>query len=88
MELLRNEAVFINNVPETYHLPRDPDDEIYIKLALVTSAKFLVTCNTDLLDLMGKTEIGRDLEHRFPRLQALEPKDFLEKHSAMQQTLH
>lgn len=71
-------AILIHNVPETFRYPRDPDDEIYVNLALITNARYLVTYDKDLLDLMKETEEGRSFRHRFPHLQILDPLAFLE----------
>ncbi len=78
LERLRESGILIYNVPETFRYPRDPDDEIYINLALVTNTDFLVTYDTDLLDLMGASAIGQDFQHRFPKLQVVQPKEFLD----------
>ncbi len=76
---LKRHAVEITNVPETFRYPRDPDDEVYINLALVTNARYLVTYDRDLLDLMVKTnEEGESFRHRFPYLQIIDPQAFLE----------
>jgi putative PIN family toxin of toxin-antitoxin system len=71
-------AILIHNVPETFRYARDPDDEVYVNLALITNARYLVTYDKDLLDLMRETEEGRDFRHRFPHLQILGPLAFLE----------
>ncbi|MGE0883520.1 MAG: putative toxin-antitoxin system toxin component, PIN family [Blastocatellales bacterium] len=52
---IESQAILIKNVPEEYRLDRDPDDEIYINLAIVTNAQFLVSKDKDLLDLMTAT---------------------------------
>jgi putative PIN family toxin of toxin-antitoxin system len=45
-------SISISNVPEEFHYERDPADEPYINLALVTDARYLVSLDRDLLDLM------------------------------------
>jgi putative PIN family toxin of toxin-antitoxin system len=42
----------IDVVPASFSLPRDPDDEPYLNLALAVDADYLVTWDNDLLDLM------------------------------------
>lgn len=72
-------AILIHNVPETFRYPRDPDDEVYINLALVTNAQHLVTYDNDLLDLMTRDdEEARTFRHRFPGLKIVDPQTFLE----------
>jgi putative PIN family toxin of toxin-antitoxin system len=46
-------ATKVADVPPLFTLPRDPDDEPYINLALTTNADYLVTRDKDLLDLMS-----------------------------------
>lgn len=75
---LERHAVKITNVPETFRYSRDPDDEVYVNLALVTDARYLVTYDRDLLDLMvGSSEEAVSFRHRFPGLQIVDPQAFL-----------
>jgi putative PIN family toxin of toxin-antitoxin system len=79
LQRLHNEAIFVYNVPETFRYARDPDDEPYINLALVTNAQYLVTLDKDLLDLMlEKTEESRRFRRQHPCLTILTPADFLQ----------
>jgi len=79
LQRLHQEAVFIHNVPETFRYSRDPDDEIYVNLALITNARYLVTYDKDLLDLMtAETDAAHDFRHRFPHLEIVDPLAFLE----------
>jgi putative PIN family toxin of toxin-antitoxin system len=59
----------IDDVPVSYILPRDPDDEPYLNLAIATNADYLVTWDKDMLDLMQDAGF-RD---RFPQLTILNP---------------
>ena len=77
IDTIKTAAILIHNVPETFRYRRDPNDEIYINLALVTNAQYLVTYDKDLLDLMADTEEGRKFRHRFPGLKILDPQTFL-----------
>jgi putative PIN family toxin of toxin-antitoxin system len=45
-------AVKIIDVPSLFPLPRDPDDEPYLNLALAANCKYLATWDDDLLHLM------------------------------------
>jgi predicted nucleic acid-binding protein len=67
-------SIPISNVPEEFHYERDPEDEPYINLALVTDARYLVSLDRDLLDLMDTTsEEGRDFQRRYPMLRVVKP---------------
>jgi len=63
----------IAEVPAAYPLPRDPDDEPYLNLAIAVSADFLVTRDNDLLDLMKDA----DFHSRCPTLRILDPVSLL-----------
>ncbi len=45
-------SIPITNVPEEFRYERDPEDEPFINLAIVTGAKYIVSLDNDLLDLM------------------------------------
>jgi uncharacterized protein len=62
-------AVMLSDVPKTFHLERDPKDEIYINLAVASDASYLVTWDRDLLDLMSDNGFCQ----QFPCLNILEP---------------
>lgn len=67
-------------VPPVYSLPRDPKDEKYVNLALAVNARFLVTRDKDLLDLMvPSTPTGQDFQQRFPNLKIVEPLAFVQE---------
>jgi putative PIN family toxin of toxin-antitoxin system len=59
----------IDDVPGSYSLPRDPDDEPYLNLAIATNADYLVTWDKDMLDLMQDT----DFRDQYPQLTILSP---------------
>ena len=66
---LEAKAILITNVPEEFHYERDPDDEMYINLAIVSNAAYLVSRDKDLLDLMTtSTDIARQFRSRYPFL--------------------
>jgi len=80
LQELRAKAVFFDAVPQVFTYPRDPDDEPYVNLALVAGARYLVTWDNDLLDLMNEaTPEGKDFRQRFPNLAILNPVDFLQQ---------
>lgn len=77
---LEAEAVPIINVPEEFHYERDPDDEIYLNLAIVTNAAYLVSKDNDLLDLMTTAnDVAREFRRRFPFLRILKAEDFVKE---------
>ncbi len=49
---LEAKAILLANVPEEFHYERDPNDEMYINLAIVTNAAYLVSRDKDLHNLM------------------------------------
>jgi len=72
------QAHSITDVPKAYCLPRDPKDEKYINLAIASGARYLVSRDKDLLDLMNEqTPEGRDFRRRFPDLRIIDPPTFV-----------
>ncbi len=74
MEHVLDKAQLVEDVPAAYRLPRDPDDEPYINLAVATSASFLVSRDKDLLSLMDDDAFRK----QFPSLSIVDPKTFLD----------
>jgi len=66
---LRQVAQRIDLVPASFALPRDPDDEPYLNLAIAVSADYLVKRDNDMLDLMQDSTFRL----RFPTLTILDP---------------
>jgi uncharacterized protein len=64
----------IDNVPASYALPRDPDDEPYLNLALAANADYLVTWDKDMLDLMQDD----GFRTQYPQLIILNPVTLLQ----------
>ena len=58
---MQQQARFFNEVPRSMKLPRDPKDEPYLNLALHAGADYLVTRDTDLLDLASATDLGFEI---------------------------
>ncbi|MCI0462509.1 MAG: putative toxin-antitoxin system toxin component, PIN family [Gemmataceae bacterium] len=78
---LRNaesKAMMLASVPPVFSYPRDPKDEKYVNLAVVSGARYLVTRDNALLDLMDESRPeGKDFRQRFPNLVILGPVAFL-----------
>lgn len=75
---LRNHSELILQIPKKFDYPRDPDDEIYINLAVEAEASFIVSRDKDLLDLMtAYTSEAKEFRQRFRPLQVIEPLAFL-----------
>lgn len=70
-------ATWINDVPEHYVLARDPDDSMYLNLAITAGARYIVTTDLDLLDLMEpQSPAGVDFRTRFPSVEIVTPAAF------------
>jgi putative PIN family toxin of toxin-antitoxin system len=50
---VETKAILIADVPHATSLVRDPDDEPYLNLAIAANAKYLVSRDKDLLELMN-----------------------------------
>ena len=67
LEAIEIAATVLDGFPESFELPRDPDDAHYIDLALAAGAKLVVSRDRDLLDLMDADKPGSlDFHARFP----------------------
>jgi putative PIN family toxin of toxin-antitoxin system len=74
LRALTGQADHLSDVPKVFSYLRDPDDEPYIDLAVAADARYLVTWDNDLLDLMDETTaVGSDFRQRFPHLRILTP---------------
>jgi putative PIN family toxin of toxin-antitoxin system len=79
LEILRQKADLIKNVPRIFDYPRDPKDEKYIDLAVEAKADYIVSRDKDLLDLMtGFTDEVKEFRQKFRPLKVVEPLEFLE----------
>lgn len=75
---LEERAELFSEVPRVVELPRDPEDEPYLNLAIAAGARYLVTRDRDLLDLMDRSRPeGEAFRARFPDLLILDPVSFL-----------
>ena len=78
LERIQRHAVFVQNVPHVFDYDRDPKDVIYVDLAVAAGARYLVSRDRDLLDLMDeKRAEARDFRQQFPGLIILNPVEFL-----------
>ena len=78
LERLASSAVLLEGVAAVFSYPRDPKDEPYVNLAVAAGARYLVTCDNDLLDLMREDyPDGENFRRRFPGLAILDPVAFL-----------
>ena len=74
LQSVRAHAVSIENINRIYAFERDPNDEVFINLALVCQAEFLVSRDNDLLDLRK----DESFKISFPQLRIVSPAEFLE----------
>lgn len=51
--IVKQMGIWLDAVPQLFSYSRDPNDEPYINLAIASSARYLVTRDKDLLDLMA-----------------------------------
>lgn len=72
---------WVENVPHTFDVPRDPKDNPYVDLAVAAGAKYLVTWNHRHLGYLmdNDTPEGRDFCRRFPLLRVVDPPTFLKE---------
>jgi predicted nucleic acid-binding protein len=66
-------ATLIHDVPTAMQFPRDPKDEPYLNLAIVTKASFIVTRDPDMLSLMS----DESYKTSYPTLSIIDPPAFL-----------
>jgi putative PIN family toxin of toxin-antitoxin system len=84
---LNREATSIQKVPKVFDYPRDPKDEPYINLAVAAEVDYLITRDTDLLDLMtGYTQECKEFRQRFRPLKVIDPVAFLKIIATSQNT--
>jgi predicted nucleic acid-binding protein len=78
IERIEKKATLIDPVPSRISYERDPDDEPVLNLALEANARYLVTRDNDLLDLMQENDpVGKLLRQQAPDLTILDPTAFL-----------
>ena len=78
IEVLRAKATVIKHVPSVFNYARDPKDEKYINLAAAAGAQYIISRDTDLLDLMtGFDDDSKEFRQKFRPLKIIEPLEFL-----------
>lgn len=71
-------AEFVDDVPRHFEYSRDPKDEPYINLAVETEANFIVSRDSDLLDLMKTySDEAKEFRQRFRKIKIVDPIEFL-----------
>jgi predicted nucleic acid-binding protein len=69
----------LNEPPHAFMLPRDPNDEMDIDLAIASGALLVVSRDNDLLDLMHDDDpVGVELRRLHPTFRILTPPEFIE----------
>lgn len=77
---LERHAIYIYNVPEEFRYERDPKDERYVNLALVANARYLVSRDKDLLDLVNPSlPASARFRSRYPMLKIMTVTDFVKE---------
>jgi len=78
LEALCKRALTVLEVPRIFSYERDPKDEPYINLAIAAEASYLVSRDSDILNLANPNNPdGTRLRSHAPRLQILDPVSFL-----------
>ncbi|HXG66733.1 MAG TPA: putative toxin-antitoxin system toxin component, PIN family [Blastocatellia bacterium] len=78
LEDILSVAVMVEDVPQRFTFTRDPKDAPYLNLAIAASAAYLVSRDSDLLDLMiGHTQECKEFRQRFRPLKVVDPVTFL-----------
>jgi putative PIN family toxin of toxin-antitoxin system len=78
LQKAERKAAVVAPVAQVFTYARDPKDEKYVNLAVAAGARYLVTWDKDLLDLMDENRPeGKDFRQRFPGLLILNPPAFL-----------
>jgi uncharacterized protein len=79
LEYVQEKAFFIRTIGNHFELLRDRKDEKYINLAIEIKADFIVSWDTDLLDLMTDISIqGKEFRQKSRPLRIVEPIEFLD----------
>jgi len=73
LRIVRQVAEMVHDVPKVMSLERDPKDEPYLNLAIVSGAAYLVTRDKDMLDLMQNAPFRA----AYPGLRIVRPEELL-----------
>jgi putative PIN family toxin of toxin-antitoxin system len=78
-ERIRRTATVVDPVPHQFSYLRDPKDEPYLNLALAAGVAYLVSRDSDLLDLQNpNSHPGQELRRFLPQLTILDPVAFIQ----------
>jgi putative PIN family toxin of toxin-antitoxin system len=84
-----HQATMIQEVPRVFEYSRDPKDEPYLNLAIAGKADYLVSRDTDILDLQTRPRAHSKHIHAYaPQLEILDPVSFLVRMRRIQAGLH
>jgi putative PIN family toxin of toxin-antitoxin system len=75
-------AITLADVPKVFKLARDPKDEPYLNLAIAAGARYLVSRDNDLLDLMRDEGFRR----QYPDLAIIDPATLLRELRSVPET--
>ncbi len=79
VNFLLETAEFVGNVPRHFEYSRDAKDEPYINLAIETEANFIVSRDSDMLDLMKTySDEAKAFRQRFRKIRIVDPTEFLD----------
>ena len=82
---LRRNSQVIRRILKKFNYSRNPDDEIYINLAVEAKADYIVSHDNDLLDLMTyHTTEAKVFRQKFRPLKVIEPLEFLKEVRTLQ----
>ena len=67
-----------------FRLDRDPNDAMFVELAIAGNATHIVSLDADLLSLpTSHTDDGKRFRQRLGRRKILKPRDFLNQHESL-----
>jgi predicted nucleic acid-binding protein len=78
IQLILSFATALDQIPEVYFHPIDPDDSAYVNLALAAHAELIISRDKHLLGLRDVAKPwSKDFRDRFPQLRVLGPDEYL-----------
>jgi putative PIN family toxin of toxin-antitoxin system len=78
VEAIEVAAVLLEDFARPFQYSRDPDDALYVNLALAAEAELIVSRDHDLLDLTSTaTREAEEFQLRFPLLRIITPVQFM-----------
>ena len=73
-------STLLDGYASVFDHPRDPDDADYVNLAVAAGAKYIVTRDNDLLDLMDASKPDAiEFQPRFAEIRVVNPVTFLQE---------